>query len=638
MVPLEVEQYRALVEHAPTMVWRSGTDGQCDYFNGTWLAFTGRSLQQELGEGWTAGLHADDLQKCVALYREHFERRQAFEREYRLRRFDGVYRYILDRGVPYPKANGEFGGFMGSCMDIDDRRARELSAAADDFFERSLDNVCVAGFDGYFKRVNPSWTRTLGWTANELLARPSAEFVHPEDHPALLAGRARLVAGAPLGPLINRYRCKDGSYRWFEWRSVAHVDRSVVYATARDITEQKVAEARLAEAMALQEKLEHQLIFADRMASVGTLAAGVAHEINNPLAYVTSNVTLLLEQLRGLVATPNPELLTELIDMATDAQEGAHRIRKIVHGLKTFSRAEEGHQTVFDVRSLLELSANMTFSEIRHRARLVKDYGKTPLIEADEARLGQVFINLLINAAQSLPEGDTVSNEIRIVTSTDAAGAALIEIRDTGSGIPAAIIGRVFDPFFTTKPVGVGTGLGLSICHNLVSAMGGRITVASQEGVGTSFFVALPPAVARVAQTPVAPPKPAAVRATVLVVDDEPAVGIVLGRVLREHDVTVVTTARQALELLATGKAFDVIFSDIMMSEMSGMDFYDELTRRSPDLGPRVVFISGGTFTPVANAFFERVANQRIDKPFDHKQVRELVQQFVRSPTRRLRG
>ncbi len=625
MAPVDVEQYRALVEHAPTMVWRARADAEHDYFNATWLAFTGRLLEQEVGDGWEQGVYADDAKTRLAIFRDHFERRQPFETEYRLRRFDGVYRYVLDRGSPYTDAAGAFAGYIGSCVDVDERHTSE-------FFEMSLDNVCVAGLDGYFKRINPSWTRTLGWTAEELMAKPSIEFVHPDDRSVTMAGRERLRSGATLENLANRYLCKDGTYRWFEWRSVAHVDRGLVYAAARDITEQKRAEERLGEARKVQEILHRRLIFADRMASIGTLAAGVAHEINNPLAYVTANIVLMIEALRTRQVASPSEQFSELSEIALDIQAGAERIRTIVRGLKTFSRAEEERRTVIDVRPLLELSINMAFNEIRHRARLVKDYGKIPLVEGDEARLGQVFINLLVNASQAIPEGASATNEIRIVTSTDAAGRAVIEVRDTGGGIPAGLVGRIFDPFFTTKPAGIGTGLGLSICHNIVSGLGGEITVTSAEGHGTTFRIVLPAAVAvrEDAVAAASPAQAAVVCAAVLVIDDEPAIGKVLRRVLSDHEVTVVTTAKQGLALLESGKRFDVVLTDLMMPEMSGMDFYDEVTRRFPGVAGRIVFVSGGAFTPRTNAFLDRVANERIEKPFDPQGVRAIVQRYIR--------
>jgi two-component system cell cycle sensor histidine kinase/response regulator CckA len=514
---------------------------------------------------------------------------------------------------------------------VDDFPFDEAAIGAAAFFEMSLDLLCVAGFDGYFKRVNPSWTRTLGWSVEELFARPSIEFVHPDDREATLAARGRLRNGLSMGTLTNRYLCKSGEIRFLEWRSVAHMGRQLVYAAARDVTDQRHAEALLEQAKATQEKLQRQLVFADRMASVGTLAAGVAHEINNPLAYVTANVSMMIEELDRVGVEGPSTGSTELREMALEAQAGAERIRKIVRGLKTFSRAEEERRAVIDVRPVLELSINMTFNEIRHRARLVKDYRPTPLVEADEARLGQVFINLLVNAAQALPVGESESHEIRIVTWTDETGRAAIEIRDTGAGIPAEHLGRIFDPFFTTKPVGIGTGIGLSICHSIVTGMSGEIAVTSEPGRGTTFRLVLPPATARVgdsaeAQTSAKPP---VVCASILVVDDEPAVGLVLRRVLRDHEVTSLTSASDALALLETGKRFDLILSDLMMPEMSGMDFYDELARRQPALASRIVFISGGAFTPNANAFLDRVPNERLDKPFDLRRVRELVQRMV---------
>jgi PAS domain S-box-containing protein len=627
MAALEDEQYRALVEQAPALVWRTGLDGGRDYFNATWLAFTGRRIEQELGAGWIASVHPDDVGDCVATQRDAFARREGFEVEYRLRRHDAVYRQVVDRAAPFLDATGAFAGFVGYCVDTEEQHARDESFGVNDFFDMSLDNLCVAGFDGYFKRVNPSWTRTLGWTAQELMSRPSEDFLHPDDRASTLAGRKRLQVGQALGPLVNRYRCKDGTYRWFEWRSVAHTDRGLVYAAARDVTEQKEAAERLGEAQVRQEKLERQLVFADRMASVGTLAAGTAHEINNPLAYVMANLSSMLE---ALGAAPHSQLISEVTELAIEAREGAERIRKIVRGLKTFSRAEEERRSVIEVQPLLELAINMTFNEIRHRGRLVKDYGKVPPIEADEARLGQVFINLLINAAQALPEGDATANEIHVATSTDATGRAVIEVRDSGTGIPATAIDRIFDPFFTTKPVGIGTGLGLSICHNIVTSLGGEISVQSEEGRGTAFRIVLPAAATVQNEVSTAAERaPKGAFASVLVVDDERSIGGALGRMLRGHDVTIVTSAKDALEIIHGGKHFDVILSDLMMPEMSGMEFYDELTRRAPQLVDRVVFISGGAFTPTANAFFDRVPNVRIEKPFDPQSIRALVQRFV---------
>ncbi|MDQ3336643.1 MAG: PAS domain S-box protein [Myxococcota bacterium] len=623
------------------------------------------------------------------------------------------------------------------------------------FFALSLDMLCIAGLDGLFQSVSPSWTKILGWSAEELCAAPWLDFVHPDDVQATLDAGRKLGAGATVTTFANRYRCRDGAYRWLDWQAVPYMEQGLIYAVARDVTEQHHAQEALRsltqslattlssigdgviatdgagrvvrmnpvaerltqwsiaeaigkpvevvltlmnattreavanpvvevvakgvvvgmatdtllmrrdgtevpvadscapirdgngditgavlvfrdatleeEAKRAQTKIQTQLMMADRMSSVGTLAAGVAHEINNPLSYVMANLEMIGEDLATLASVAPSGAVRDLRDMVTDALAGAERVRKIVRGLKTFSRAEEERRCVIDVRQTLELSINMAFNEIRHRARLVKDYGETPPVLADDARLGQVFINLLVNAAHAIPEGNCDANEIRILTSTDPAGNAVIEVRDTGRGISASSIDRIFEPFYTTKPVGEGTGLGLSICHNIVTGMGGSITAHNLDAGGACFRVTIPraervPAAHKSDRIEVVVETP---RAVVLIVDDEPVVGITLKRLLREHDVTVVHRARDALDLLSAGKHFDVILSDIMMPEMSGMDFYDALARAHPGMTERVVFVTGGAFTPAANAFLDAVPNERLEKPFDVKTIREAIKRFV---------
>ena len=494
----------------------------------------------------------------------------------------------------------------------------------DDVFEMALDLLCVAGFDGYLKRVNPAWTRTLGWTAEELLARPSIELVHPDDRDGVLAARRRLADGAPLVGLVNRYRCKDGSYRWLEWRSVAHVDRGVVYAAARDVTEQRAAERAYREAREANAALQRQVVLADRLASVGTLAAGVAHEINNPLAYVAANLELLDEQ---LAAAGAPDGWRELVG---EARHGAERIRTIVRNLGAFSRAGEERRAPLDLRPVLERAIELTSNQIRHRARLVTDFAPTPRVLGDEARLGQVFLDLLVNAAQAIEEGGGEANEIRVVTATDAAGRAVVEVHDTGPGLPDDVRDRVFDPFFTTKPIGVGTGLGLSACHGIITALGGEITIANRAGGGAVVQVVLPPVEAD--HPPPSPPRSAAApRRAVLVVDDDRLVGRTLARLLREHDVTVVGSAPEALALVDGGAVFDAILTDVMMPGVSGIELYEQLARTRPDAAARVVFVTGGAFTPGAADFLAGVPNRCLEKPFDAAAVRAAVAEAAQS-------
>ena len=312
-----------------------------------------------------------------------------------------------------------------------------------------------------------------------------------------------------------------------------------------------------------------------------------------------------------------------------DALVGADRMRKIVRSLKTFSRVSDDPGGLIDVASVIELALEMTNSEVRQRARLVKRYGPTPRVLGDEARLGQVIINLIVNAVQAIQPGGPRDHEISITTATSPQCWAVIEIQDTGQGIAPELIGRIFDPFFTTKPVGIGTGLGLSICHNIVSSMGGTIEVDSKPSMGTTFRVRLPPAPSArlIAEPAPAPRLGSATAAKVMIVDDDPLVGRSLARVLSGYEVIVVTGAARALELLSDDVS--LVLCDLMMPSMSGIKFYDELVRTRPALASRVVFMTGGVFTAEARTFVEGLpAGRIVEKPVPAKEVLALATQF----------
>jgi signal transduction histidine kinase len=250
-------------------------------------------------------------------------------------------------------------------------------------------------------------------------------------------------------------------------------------------------EIREAELRSERRKLQDHLLLSERMASIGLLAAGVAHEINNPLACVMANLDLAARHLKGLSGQGPSH--SKIAQELRDASEASDRIRQIVRDMKVFSRGQEDTRAPVDLHRVLDLALRMASHEIRYRAEVVRDYGPVPLVDANESRLGQVFLNLLVNAAQSIREGSPDSNHIRVATHTDAAGRAVLEVSDTGDGIPKDILGKLFTPFLTTKPAGVGTGLGLSICHRIITAHGGDISAASQQGKGSVFRVSLPP-------------------------------------------------------------------------------------------------------------------------------------------------
>jgi signal transduction histidine kinase len=396
-------------------------------------------------------------------------------------------------------------------------------------------------------------------------------------------------------------------------------------------------ELREAEVRQERRKMQEQLLISDRMASVGLLAAGTAHEINNPLASVLANLDLALRHVTEIGNEHGESArLTSLKEELSDARESSERIRHIVRDLKLFSRADDEQKVAVDVRRVLESSLRMAQNEVKHRANLIKDYTPVPGVLANESRLGQVFLNLIINAAQSIPEGHAEENEIRVSTGMSGDGRVAVEISDTGSGMSQAVIKRLFTPFFTTKPVGVGTGLGLSICHRIIKSLGGDINVQSTPGVGTTFQVLL--VVAQTTLTAVRTAEPvqraapvATRRGRILVVDDEPMVSTALRRVLSEdHDVVELNRAQDALARVEVGERFDLIVSDLMMPAMSGMDLHEALLKCAPDQAAKMIFLTGGAFTTKARTFLDTVTNLRIEKPFDASVLCAIVNERIR--------
>jgi signal transduction histidine kinase len=365
---------------------------------------------------------------------------------------------------------------------------------------------------------------------------------------------------------------------------------------------------------------EHQ----DRMAALGTLAAGIAHEINNPLSFVIANLQFLEERLPRQGGREPLADVDEMRAVLREALQGAERIRRIVRDVKTFSNAGEERRVPVDVEQVLDSCLGMVANELRHRATVVRQYCKAPLVLATHSWLGQVFVHLLLNAAHALPEGDADRHELRVHTRADDQGKAVVEIADTGDGIAPEARGRVFDPFFTTKPVGSGSGLGLSIVHGIVTALGGTIALESQQGRGTVVRVSLPPAPTLDESRPAPSPAttgPAAFTTSqrrLLVVEDEPALARAFQRMLRgSHQVTVARGGREALELLRSGQRFDALLCDLLMPEMTGMELHEQVRAEFPGLERRIVFMTGGAFTSRAREFLDEVQNPYLAKPFD---------------------
>jgi PAS domain S-box-containing protein len=489
---------------------------------------------------------------------------------------------------------------------------------SDLFFRRNPSPMWFFDVDTLeFVAVNDAAVQKYGYSREEFLAMTLKEIRPPEELARLLQVTSQVAPGLER-TRGWRHRSKDGRIFPIEIISypVRFQGRSCELVLAHDVSERVEAEQRL-------EELRAQLAVSDRMASIGTLAAGVAHEINNPLTWILANLTFAVE---ALAEGTDPDL-GAVREALAEAGDGARRVRTIVRDLRGFSRADDEKLGPVDLARDAAATLNLAANELTHRARAVVSLAGLPPVLGNEARLGQVLLNLVVNAIHAIPEGDVAGNEIRIAGSVTGDRVALT-VSDTGSGVDPALADRIFEPFFTTKPLGEGTGLGLWVCRRIAQSLGGTLELQPAREQGAAFRLVLPMAPTLAEAPRAAPPARAPVgrRPRVLVVDDEPLVGRSIRRALASTaEVVLDGSSRAALERLARGERFDLVLSDVMMPELPGADFHAALEARHPDVARSIVYMTGGAFSPREREFLERVPNVRFEKPVDIAALRELV-------------
>ena len=519
-------------------------------------------------------------------------------------------------------------------------------------FEQAAVGIAHVSVSGQVIRANSRLGEIWGYSIQEVVEHGFADLTHPDDMGPDLELAMQVLEGViPRYSLEKRFKHKKGYLVWcaLTVSLVRKPDGLPDYfiAVIEDISRRRKAELERDELLAREQQARTEaeemvrrrsaeleaarsaLVQAERLATAGQLAAGVGHEINNPLSYVLANQTFAIEELaRVKVPTPGVDI-EEVLRALLQAQLGAERIRDIVRDLRTFARGDPDTMGPVDVQATLEFSISMAAPQLRQRARLVRKYEATPYAQGNESRLGQVFLNLLVNAAQAIPEGAVGNHTVTVAVREDGNGWVIVEVSDTGSGIAAENLPRIFEPFFTTKPVGVGTGLGLSVCHGIVTGLGGTIEVESQLGKGTTFRIRLRSAGQFNDGAPKsnAPQRRTLTPRRVLVIDDDPEVRLALARIIGEpHRVELADTARDAQQrLLVKKEDYDIIFCDLMMPDLTGMDLHESISQQRPEILSRMVFMTAGAFTPRAASLMDRVALRRIDKPFDPAKVRALL-------------
>ncbi len=853
-------RFRTMSNAAPVLIWTAGVDKLCTWFNQTWLDFTGRTMEQELGNGWAEGVHPEDFDRCLATYVTAFDKREAFSMKYRVRKADGQYGWLLDNGSPL--FEGEtFKGYVGSCTDITDMITAR--AELDRVASVSPDLICVADTNGYFKRVNPSFTRALGYTQEELTSQAVLNFVHPEDLAATIKEIEKLAQGQVTLHFENRYRAKSGDYLILNWvtqpdsqtgllysiardvtdarkkerqiekllasvpvmigywdkhlRNVTANDRYLeyfgktpgqllgthfrdlmgpafenvrphvnaalagttasfenelpiangsirrfqviyhpdqiegrvegFYSVAVDVTEQREASlrfeqmansidevfwmtdlekkrivyispayasiwglscqslydnpasfieaihpedrARVIQAFArqidgtydetyriirpdgsvrwvhdrsyppvlaggnalrvigvaqditaqknserVQAETQAQLIHSTRMASIGTLATGVAHEINNPLAIMSLNCDLLSRQITKFAAHE------EVAEYLKAQRTAIKRAATIVNQLRSFARTDTEAIQVWDIHKVIRDSLDFCEPVYAKDGVTIKERlnAKQTSVLANDGKLQQVIVNLLSNAKDAC-EGNQKGNQeggiIRIETSDEGA-SVVIRVSDNGAGISKEHLPRIFDPFFTTKAPGKGTGLGLSISHTIIRSFGGTMAVTSEQGEGTAISITIPLSSSSGLSSPAVLGKEHQVNAPTkgerqfsghaLIVDDEADLRKGFEAMLKNLglSVSVAPDGAAALEILK-GMTFDYVFADKKMPGMNGFALIDEAHKFAHLAKTRFIMMSGDLeFSPQSPEEKVRIYGY-LTKPFDMEALVALL-------------
>jgi PAS domain S-box-containing protein len=651
-------------------------------------------------------------------------------------------------------------GFLGIARDLTERK--KVEAQRERFFSLSLDMLAIAGMDGYFKRVNPAFEQTLGYSAEEMLARPFIEFVHPEDRAATLSEVEKLSRGGRTLQFENRYQCKDGSWKWLSWKAQPFPEEGLLYATARDMTEQKRSEDRIRELNEnlerlvvertgeLQESerrhrtllanlqgmayrcrndrdwtmefvsegcrelvgrapeeftagrvnyaslihpdeqeavwntvqtaikakapfqleyrihhadgswrwvLEHgrgvwnergelvvlegfagditnrkeaqrQLLRAQRLESIGTLASGVAHDLNNALAPILMSIELLRMQ--------HPESAEILDTMEASARRGAGMVRQVL----TFAKGAEGERLLVQPRHLLAEMEKIVRGTFPKNIEFRTAFGKalSPIL-GDTTQLHQVLLNLCVNARDAMPGGGTLTLEAENVEidATHASGVAdakpgnyvVWRVKDTGTGIPPEILERIFEPFFSTKGPDKGTGLGLSTVIGIVKSHGGFLQVNSIPGQGSTFSIYLPADPAGTGDTSLTTKAETAFRGkgeTILVVDDEANMRDVSRSVLAALNFKVLTASDGTAALIQVAEnrgELRVVITDLHMPHMDGLTFVRVLKHMLPEAG--IIVTSGRFEEREVNEFKTLGVKALLDKPFNQQKLVETL-------------
>ncbi|WP_043835532.1 PAS domain S-box protein [Muricoccus aerilatus] len=650
---LSEARLREGAEAVPGFVWTANPDGRIEYSSQRWFEYSGSSRTALRRHGWQAFVHSEDLPRVNARWSESLATGAPYEVECRLRRADGAYRWWLARAQPVRGENGTVHRWIGVCSDIQEivearetlsrsredleARVAERTRDRDRMWRLSTDIMLVARFDGRIEAVNPAWTSMLGWAEEDLLGHDFMSLVHPEDIEATCAEAAKLAEGLTTLRFQNRYRQKDGSYRWISWTAVP--DESFIHAVGRDIqAEKEAAEALQATEAALRQ--------AQKMEAVGQLTGGIAHDFNNLLTGVIGSLDLMQRR----IAAGRTEEAGRYVAAAIAS---ANRAAALTHRLLAFSRRQPLAPKPVDANVLVTSMEDLLRRTIGEsiRLRIVTAQGLWPTL-CDPHQLESAVLNLSINARDAMPDG----GRLTIETANTRIGAAppdqpsdawdeaergilpgdyiVIHVSDTGVGMDADTVERAFEPFFTTKPIGQGTGLGLSMVYGFARQSEGHARIVSAPGRGTTVSLLLPRGPGETDEEEDAPAPAAAARQAesgevVLVVEDEAVVRDLVVEVLSGLGYRAVQAADgpAGLHILESRARIDLLVTDVGLPGLNGRQLADAARRHRPGL--KVLFMTGYAENATSNGGFLDPGMELITKPFEIEALAARVRAMI---------
>jgi two-component system, LuxR family, sensor kinase FixL len=485
-------RFRIMADTAPVMIWMSGVDKLCTFVNKVWLDFTGRALEQELGNGWSEGVHPEDLDHCLEVYVRSFDARQHFAMEYRLRRKDGEYRWLLDNGVPRFGPDGTFLGYIGSCIDV--TRMKETEEALHESQKRYR-MATEAGRVGVWDLnletgelyVDPRLKTLLGFREDEIGNRLDHWVwrLHPDDLDlATAVAQAHIRGETSFYEFEHRVLHKDGSIRWFlaRGRLPRRSDGTALHmlGTYTEITERKGAELQV-------ERQRNELAHLSRVTMLGTLSSALAHELNQPLMAILSNA----QAAQRFLARDSADL-NEVRDILKDIVEDNRRATEVIQRLHLLlTKGETQHQPL-DLNEVVQDALRLVRIDLVNNRLTVHSEltPQLPGISGDRVQLQQVLLNLVMNACTAMADSPRTERSLVVRTALLRGETVCVSVQDQGTGIPPENLERIFDPFFTTRAQGMG--FGLTICRAIIRAHGGRLWAENNRDGGATFHLTLP--------------------------------------------------------------------------------------------------------------------------------------------------